>query len=109
MRIVDHRVAACHHHNRVEEDGWCAVGDWVNRGNYSHRYALNYGNALIATEYLRLQVFHAQDLAGRMIFFDVIFQFSKTGYVLKGMGLDGLGKTDAAVEELTNKGMSPNS
>ena len=33
-------------------------------------------------------------------------QFSKTEGVLKGMGLDGLGKTDKAREELKNKGMA---
>lgn len=32
-------------------------------------------------------------------------QFSKTPSVLKGMGLDGLEKTDAAVDELAKKGM----
>ncbi|MEM8949901.1 MAG: VOC family protein [Pseudomonadota bacterium] len=34
-------------------------------------------------------------------------QFSKTGDVLKGMGLDGLGKTEKAVQELAAKGMGP--
>ncbi|MGI9406627.1 MAG: VOC family protein [Hyphomicrobiaceae bacterium] len=34
-------------------------------------------------------------------------QFSKTPGVLRGMGLDGLGKTDAANQELADKGMAP--
>ena len=34
-------------------------------------------------------------------------QFTKADHVLRGMGLDGLGKTDAALEELTKKGMAP--
>ena len=34
-------------------------------------------------------------------------QFSKAPNVLAGMGLDGLEKTDAAVEELRGKGMAP--
>lgn len=33
-------------------------------------------------------------------------QFSKTGAVLRGMGLDGLGKTDAARSELRDKGLA---
>lgn len=34
-------------------------------------------------------------------------QFSKTSDVLRGMDLDGLGKTDKAIKELTDKGMGP--
>lgn len=34
-------------------------------------------------------------------------QFSKTSDVLRGMGLDGLGKTDEAKTELADKGMGP--
>jgi len=34
-------------------------------------------------------------------------QFTKASNVLKGMGLDGLGKTPEAVEELIKKGMVP--
>ena len=34
-------------------------------------------------------------------------QFSKTASVLSGMGLDGLGKTEAAIKELADKGMAP--
>ncbi len=34
-------------------------------------------------------------------------QFTKTPHVLKGMGLDGLGKTAEAIAELTEKGMAP--
>jgi len=34
-------------------------------------------------------------------------QFSKTAGVLKGMGLDGLGKTEKAVQEIADKGMAP--
>ena len=34
-------------------------------------------------------------------------QFSKTPYVLNGMGLGDLGKTDAARQELADKGMAP--
>jgi len=34
-------------------------------------------------------------------------QFSKTPEVLKGMGLEGLGKTDEALKELAEKGMAP--
>ena len=34
-------------------------------------------------------------------------QFSKTPQVLKGMGLDGLPKTDEAIAELRDKGMAP--
>jgi hypothetical protein len=34
-------------------------------------------------------------------------QFSKTGAVLAGMGLDGLEKTEAARRELAEKGLSP--
>lgn len=34
-------------------------------------------------------------------------QFSKTRYVLEGMGLDDLGKSDDAVAELAEKGMAP--
>jgi catechol-2,3-dioxygenase len=34
-------------------------------------------------------------------------QFSKTPNVLRGMGLDGLEKTDKAKQELTDKGMGP--
>lgn len=33
-------------------------------------------------------------------------QFSKTAAVLRGMGLDGLGKTDAARSELRDKGLA---
>ena len=34
-------------------------------------------------------------------------QFSKTPEVLKGMGLEGLGKTEEALKELAEKGMAP--
>jgi catechol 2,3-dioxygenase-like lactoylglutathione lyase family enzyme len=34
-------------------------------------------------------------------------QFSKAPGVLKGMGLEGLGKTDEAMKELAEKGMAP--
>ncbi|TYL38433.1 extradiol dioxygenase [Natronococcus pandeyae] len=34
-------------------------------------------------------------------------QFTKTDSVLEGMGLDGLEKTDAALEELAEKGLAP--
>ena len=34
-------------------------------------------------------------------------QFSKTPAVLEGMGLDGLDKTDKAIQELADKGMAP--
>ena len=34
-------------------------------------------------------------------------QFSKTDHVLKGMGLRELGKTEAAIQELRDKGMDP--
>ena len=34
-------------------------------------------------------------------------QFSKTPEVLRGMGLDGLGKNDEALAELREKGMAP--
>ena len=34
-------------------------------------------------------------------------QFSKTPQVLRGMGLDGLDKTDEALDELRDKGMAP--
>ena len=34
-------------------------------------------------------------------------QFTKAPYVLRGMGLDGLAKTDGAVQELSDKGMAP--
>ena len=34
-------------------------------------------------------------------------QFTKAPAVLRGMGLDGLGKTDEAREELAKKGMAP--
>lgn len=34
-------------------------------------------------------------------------QFSKTDNVLRGMGLDGLDKTDKAKQELADKGMGP--
>lgn len=34
-------------------------------------------------------------------------QFSKTSDVLRGMDLNGLGKTDKAIKELTDKGMGP--
>ena len=34
-------------------------------------------------------------------------QFSKTADVLRGMDLHGLGKTDKAIKELTDKGMGP--
>ena len=33
-------------------------------------------------------------------------QFTKTQHVLDGMGLPGLGKTDAAIKELADKGMA---
>ena len=35
-------------------------------------------------------------------------QFTKADNVLRGMGLDGLGKTDKAIQELTDKGMGTN-
>jgi len=34
-------------------------------------------------------------------------QFSKAPYVLRGMGLEHLAKTDKALEELAEKGMAP--
>ena len=34
-------------------------------------------------------------------------QFTKAPHVLRGMGADGLGKTEGAVEELSKKGMAP--
>ena len=34
-------------------------------------------------------------------------QFTKANHVLRGMGLGALGKTDKAIEELTDKGMDP--
>jgi lactoylglutathione lyase len=34
-------------------------------------------------------------------------QFAKTDAVLRGMGLDGLGKSDAALAELREKGLAP--
>ena len=34
-------------------------------------------------------------------------QFTKAPHVLKGMGLEGLGKTGEAIAELTEKGMAP--
>ena len=34
-------------------------------------------------------------------------QFTKAPHVLRGMGLDGLGKTESAVKELSDKGMAP--
>ena len=34
-------------------------------------------------------------------------QFTKAPHVLRGMGLDGLGKTPSAIQELTEKGMAP--
>ncbi len=34
-------------------------------------------------------------------------QFTKAPYVLRGMGLDDLQKTDEAIQELKDKGMSP--
>ena len=34
-------------------------------------------------------------------------QFSKTGHVLRGMGLDGVEKTENAIKELAEKGMAP--
>ncbi|MGI9498566.1 MAG: VOC family protein [Geminicoccaceae bacterium] len=34
-------------------------------------------------------------------------QFTKSAPVLKGMGLDNLGKTEKAIRELTDKGMGP--
>ncbi|MGH1482936.1 MAG: VOC family protein [Geminicoccales bacterium] len=34
-------------------------------------------------------------------------QFTKTDHVLHGMALDGLGKSDKAIEELAAKGMKP--
>ena len=35
-------------------------------------------------------------------------QFTKADHVLHGMGLDGLSKTDKALQELAVKGMRPN-
>ena len=34
-------------------------------------------------------------------------QFTKAPHVLRGMGLDGLGKSDEAIAELSEKGMAP--
>ena len=34
-------------------------------------------------------------------------QFTKAPNVLRGMGLDGLGKTDKAIQELAGRGMTP--
>lgn len=34
-------------------------------------------------------------------------QFTKADHILRGMGLEGLAKTDAAVAELAEKGMEP--
>jgi catechol-2,3-dioxygenase len=34
-------------------------------------------------------------------------QFTKADNVLRGMGLDGLGKTDEAIRQLADKGMAP--
>ena len=34
-------------------------------------------------------------------------QFTKTPHVLRGMGLEGLQKTESAIKELTDKGMAP--
>ncbi len=34
-------------------------------------------------------------------------QFTKAPYVLRGMGLEDLGKTESAIKELTEKGMDP--
>jgi catechol 2,3-dioxygenase-like lactoylglutathione lyase family enzyme len=34
-------------------------------------------------------------------------QFTKAEHIVKGMGIDPLGKSAAAIEELTKKGMSP--
>jgi catechol 2,3-dioxygenase-like lactoylglutathione lyase family enzyme len=34
-------------------------------------------------------------------------QFTKAGHVLRGMGLDGLEKTDDAIRQLAEKGMAP--
>ncbi len=34
-------------------------------------------------------------------------QFTKAEHVLKGMGLKGLGKSQEAIDELTDKGMAP--
>ena len=34
-------------------------------------------------------------------------QFTKAPHVLRGLGLDGLGKTEEALEELREKGMAP--
>jgi len=34
-------------------------------------------------------------------------QFTKDAYVLRGMGLEGLGKTPEAIGQLEAKGMSP--
>lgn len=34
-------------------------------------------------------------------------QFTKTDYVLRGMGLDALDKTDEAIKQLRDKGMAP--
>jgi lactoylglutathione lyase len=34
-------------------------------------------------------------------------QFTKAPYVLKGMGMDDLRKSDTAIQELTEKGMAP--
>ena len=34
-------------------------------------------------------------------------QFTKAPYILKGMGMDDLRKSDTAIQELTEKGMAP--
>jgi len=34
-------------------------------------------------------------------------QFTKAAHVLRGMGLEGLQKTESAIKELTDKGMAP--
>ncbi len=34
-------------------------------------------------------------------------QFTKAPHILRGMGLDGLGKSASAIQELTEKGMAP--
>jgi lactoylglutathione lyase len=36
-------------------------------------------------------------------------QFTKAGHVLRGMGLDGLEKTEQALDELRSKGLAPES
>ena len=34
-------------------------------------------------------------------------QFTKAAHILRGMGLDGLGKSESALKELADKGMAP--